>query len=404
MKLAIIALACVTACAAQDFTQRGYLESGLFLFPQSAPNDSGNYVGDELFRYEASYKITPGLILNGSFDAGIDTHRQIDRAAHLDWQDRGLARPAFSLRRLSLVYTKGKFTAEIGKQFIRWGKADILNPTDHFAPKDFLNVTESDFLAIPAMRLTYDTGSDSFDFVWQARFTPSRTPLLDQRWTVVPPSAQPYALIDGGSEFPGRSSFGARWNHIGDGYECSFDYYDGYDNLPLFRVLPDTAAMSVLLQRFYPELRSYGADAAVPLRWFTVKGEAAYYGSSTKEADEYVLYVVQIERQIKELSLVGGYAGQAVTNQRGVLNFSPERGFSDSFLGRADYTIGPTRNATLETIVRLRGSLLRGEYSQTFGQHWRGTAGYAWIRGDESDFLGEYRLNSYGFLSLRYSF
>ena len=122
-----------------------------------------------------------------------------------------------SLREFNATITKDKLTAEFGKQFIRWGKADILNPTDRFAPKDFLTVTDPDFLAVLAARVTYDTGTNSFDFVWQPRFTPSRTPLLNQRWTVLPPAVDGIALVDLGSEFPGRSAFGARWNHIGIG-------------------------------------------------------------------------------------------------------------------------------------------------------------------------------------------
>ena len=81
-------------------------------------------------------------------------------------------------------------------------------------------------------------------------------------------------LRDLGSDFPSRSSFGARWNHIGSGYEASASFYDGFNYLPVFQaaVLDQTIAF----QRPYPALRLYGVDAAVPLRWFTVKTEAAY--------------------------------------------------------------------------------------------------------------------------------
>ncbi len=44
------------------------------------------------------------------------------------------------------------------------------------------------------------------------------------------------------------------------------------------------------------------------------------------------------------------------------------------------------------------------EYSQAFGAHWRATAAFTPIRGDESDFLGQYRHNSHAMLALRYSF
>ena len=56
----------------------------------------------------------------------------------------------------------------------------------------------------------------------------------------------------------------------------------------------------------YPPIRTYGADAAIPLRWFTLKTEAAYFTSSSATTDEYVLYVVQLERQTGEWLFVGG--------------------------------------------------------------------------------------------------
>ncbi len=246
--------------SAQTFTQRGFLDTQLWLYPQTSPNDSGNAVDGMLLRYEPSWKPNTWLKLNASFDARVDTHDEVDRSLRIDWRDRTLERPALSIRRLSAIVTKGRFTAEVGKQFIRWGKADILNPTDRFAPKDFLNVVDTEILAVTALRLTYDTGADSFDVVWQPLFTPSRTPLLNQRWTVIPAAIQ---IEDLGANYPGRSAFGARWNHTGAGYELSLSYYDGFNNLPLFAAQP--IPPGVAIKRFYPPLRFYGADAAVPL-------------------------------------------------------------------------------------------------------------------------------------------
>jgi hypothetical protein len=136
-----------------------------------------------------------------------------------------------------------------------------------------------------------------------------------------------------------------------------------------------------------------------------LKGEAGYFTSSTSGAQNYVLYVIQVERQIKEWSLVGGYAGDAVTRgPQSVTQFAPDRGFARSFVGRASLTIDVNRSVTFETAVRAAGSFLRAEYSQTFGQHWRVTPGIAWIRGDMTDFLGQYHRNSYATLAVRYSF
>jgi len=392
---------------AQKFEQRGFVENSTVVYPQTAPNDSGRVVDELLFREEASYKFAPWFTVSGSFDARTDSHRQTARDAVVDADDRSILRPAFSLRRLSATIHRGKLTAEIGRQLIRWGKTDILNPTDRFAPKDYLSsVVDADFLGVSAARVTYESGGDTVDVVWQPWFTPSRTPLLNQRWTAPPAEAAGVSIVDAGARDPGGSQYGARWNHIGSGYEYSLCFFDGFQNLPsfdvLFTPLPPT---TVALTRVYPRLRLYGGDAAVPLRWLTIKGEAAYFTSSTPGAEEYALYVIQLERQVKEWSFVGGYAGSVVTRDAASpLQFAPDRGFAKSFVGRAGLTIDANRSLAIETAVRSGGSFVRFEYSQLFGQHWRATGGIAWVRGDMDDFLGQYRRNSYGSLAIRYSF
>jgi hypothetical protein len=263
---------------------------------------------------------------------------------------------------------------------------------------------------VTAARVTYESGGNTIDLVWQPWFTPSRTPLLNQRWAALPVQAAgvsltPISIDDAGARYPGGSQLGARWNHIGAGYEYSLCVFDGYQNLPTFDAALMPLQQSATVTRTYPKLRLYGGDAAVPLRWATVKGEAAYFTSSTPGAEEYALYVIQIERQVKEWSFVGGYAGSVVTRDAASpLAFAPDRGFAKSFVGRAGLTIDASRSLAMETAVRSGGSFVRFEYSQLFGQHWRATGGIAWIRGDMDDFLGQYRRNSYGSLAIRYSF
>jgi hypothetical protein len=391
---------------AQNFDQRGYIETGGILYPQTAPaNDSAHAVGSALLRWDPSYKLTPWLTLTGSFAAAIDTHHQVQRSWNLSVDGRTLQEPAFALRRFEAVMHKGNFTLDLGRQFIRWGKADILNPTDRFAPKDYLaSVVNSDFLGVIAARATYESGGDTYDFVWQPWFTPARTPLLNQRWAVPPPQAAGIGIVDRGARYPGGSQFGFRWNHISRGYEYSLSYFDGRQYLPSFDAqLQSPVALEVT--RYYPRLRLYGADAAVPLHWFTVKGEAAYFSSPAPGNDEYALYVIQLERIVREWSFAGGYAGEAVTNTSGnPLQFSPERGMARSFVGRAALTIDVSRSMAVETAVRGGGSFVRFEYSQLYGQHWRTTWGAAWIRGGPTDFLGQYRRNSYASVTVRYSF
>jgi len=392
---------------AQDFSQRGFVENRTLVYPQTAPNDSGHVVNETLLRWDASYQPKPWLTFSGSFDARTDSHRQVARTWDVDVNGQNILRPAFSIRRMSATLHRGKFTAEVGRQFIRWGKTDILNPTDRFAPKDYLSsVVDTDFLGVTAARVTYEAGADTIDMVWQPIFTPSRTPLLNQRWTSLPPQAAGIALLDQGARYPGGSQQGVRWNHVARGYEYSLSFFDGFQNLPSFdATLASSLPPQVALLRTYPRLRLYGGDFAVPLSWFTVKSEAAYLTSSTPGAEEYALYVVQVERLVREWSFMGGYAGSVTTRDpASPLQFAPDRGIARSFVGRAGLTIDANRSLAIETAIRAAGSFVRFEYSQATGKHWRTTAGIAWIRGDMQDFLGQYNRNSYASLAIRYSF
>ena len=293
-------------------------------------------------------------------------------------RDAGLGRsqtlrPALSLRRLSATIHKGKVTAEIGRQFIRWGKTDILNPTDRFAPKDYLSsVVDSDFLGVAAARLTYrirwQHHRSGVAALVYAEPHAAAEPALDRR--ACPGSG--IAIIDAGARYPGGSQYGARWNHVGSGYEYPLCFFDGFNNLPLFSTTFDPVTTTVALQRYYPELRLYGGDAAVPLRWFTVKGEAAYFSSTTPDTDQYALYVIQLERQVKEWSFVGGYAGEIYALRETRSQFAPDRGFARSFVGRAGLTIDANRSLA-DPAVSCGWILHSLRVFANYGQHWRAT-------------------------------
>jgi hypothetical protein len=399
-------LVCPTLAESQSFTHRGFIEGRAILYPYAAPNDSTRGVGDALFRYEASARARPWLTVSGAFDARADSHDQVDATWRVDWNDRGVKRPALSVRRLDVTFRAGRITLQVGKQFVRWGKADILVPTDRFAPRDFLTVVDNEFLAVTAARAIVPFGEDTVDMVWTPIFTPSRIPLITQRWTVLPPSARGLPLRDLGGPIPDGSQFGVRWNHMGEGYELSVTGFRGFNPLPAVSARFSPQAAALVFSRAYPRIGMIGADGAMPLRFFTVKAEAAYFTAATTASDEYVLYVIQIERQIGEWSLVGGYAGETVTQAGAETSFSPERGLGRSWLGRAGYTFDANRSAAFEGAVRQngRGSWLKGEYSHASGQHLRTMVAGTWIRGAADDFLGQYERNSHVTMTMRWSF
>ncbi len=299
--LGLAAMAEKQQSSPQQYSQRGFVETGATIYPQEAPGDSSKVVVDSRIRYEGFYRFDSNLQLAGGMDFRTDTHHQTERQWRFDWEDRGSLRPLASLRRLSAQYHKGGLTVEAGKQFVRWGRADILNPTDRFAPRDYLTVVDNEFLGIEAVRGTYEHGANTLDLVWSPWFTPSRAPLINQRWTIVPPGTPSFTLE---RDFPKGSQTGFRWSHVGF-VEYSAAYFSGFGHDPTYGLVPGQFA----IRRIQAEQRMIGGDAALPLRWISVKGEVAYTRSLDNLDDNGVLYVLQVERQAGEWFFVGGYAG-----------------------------------------------------------------------------------------------
>ncbi len=382
------------AVRAQTISQRGFVEGTVVAFPQEAPNDATQLVADALARDDVFVTPAPWLRLAGGVDLRANSHDQVEDSWRFDVADRTIRRPRLSLRRASASATHGPLSVEAGKQFIRWGRTDVVTPTDRFAPRDFLNVFDNELLAVTGVRGDAVTRVGTLEAVW-ARFTPSRVPLVDQRWTVLPPGvtapSEPLPRV-----YPEASQLGVRLNHSGTGVDWAVAFFDGNNHLPNI----DATALT------YPPMRMIGGDAAVPTRWVTIKGEAAHFASSSPTTDEYLLYVVQLERQSGEWVFVGGYAGEIVTDRRSsaAVTFAPDRGLTHSLVGRASYTIDVNRSFAVETAVRASGGYAKLEYSQAYGQHWRATLAGVGIAGESDDFLGQYRHNSHVTFSVRYSF
>lgn len=411
MKLALtaaIVLAASVAAGAQTITQRGFVDAGALAFPQTTANDSVRLIGDVLVREEVFVK--PASWLQGAvgIDVRADSHDQVEPGWSIDFSDRGTRRPRLSARRMTATFTRSALTVDIGKQFIRWGTTDIVNPSDRFAPRDFVDVINPELLPVAGVRASVAIANGTIEGVWVPRLTPSRVPLLDQRWTAVPAAFAALPLRDAGATIPTGSQFGVRWSHAGSAVEYALSFFNGFNHLPNIESRAATASPGVELSRVYPETRAYGLEAALPTRWLTLKGEAEYLTSPSSgvPSDDYVLYVVQLERQTGEWVLIAGYAGEVVTARRFALGFSPDRGMAKSIVGRAAYTIDARRSVAVESAVRQTGDgvYASAEYSEARGGHWRVTVTGVVIAGDSNDFLGQYRRNSHVGATVRYSF
>jgi hypothetical protein len=124
------------AVSAQPISYRGFIDGRATVFPQDAVNDTVNAIGDGLARLEISATPAEWLRLAGGLDARANSHEQVEDSWRLDVADRGALRPRLSVRRLAATLHRGPLTADPAST-IRWGKADIVTPTDRFAPRDF---------------------------------------------------------------------------------------------------------------------------------------------------------------------------------------------------------------------------------------------------------------------------
>ena len=391
---------------AQQFDYRGFADVGVVAHPQEAPNDPTQFIADVQARFESSLRVRPNIVLAGSIDGRMDTHHQTTGRAALTYRDRTTQRPVLALRTLAITFAQGPVTLEVGKQFVRWGQSDIVSPTDYFTPRDYVDTLNSEFLAPTAARFTYSAGDTSVEAVYTPQMTPSRAPLLGQRWIGLRASLTGLTLRDAGARYPGGGQYGLRWRQTVRRVEYSASFFQGFNHLPLLDVTFSPDAATVDVERHYPAVRGWGGDVVAPLPGVAVKAEAAWLQALDKDADDYGLWVAQVERQHAEWYFVGGWVGEWVGAERGALRFAPDRGLTGALLGRVSRTLQGNRSFFGEAIVRANGDGLyaKGEYSHGMGAHWRVILQALLIRGEPTDFLGQYRRNSMTEARARYSF
>jgi predicted ABC-type transport system involved in lysophospholipase L1 biosynthesis ATPase subunit len=115
---------------------------------------------------------------------------------------------------------------------------------------------------------------------------------------------------------------------------------------------------------------------------------------------------VDLGIQAGELVAIIGPSGSGAGTDRDVLSYAPDRGLARSLVGRASYTIGPTRSLAIESVANWRGDgvYAKADYAHLIGEHWRMTLRLIVIRGEPQHYIGQYRLNSFAGAVARFSY
>jgi hypothetical protein len=399
----------------------GFLQESAQVYAET-PNPSDAYSEAHThFQFRTRARITKSLSWRGTFDFQLDTHKNVDRGRWTDLEQRGIRKPAGAVSEFYLDAKLPHLDLRLGKQQIRWGRADGFNPTDNVIPYDFLDTFSDERLAVTALKADAYFGRANIEGVWVPFYTPTRLPILGQRWFPrLPESAQGFDLSyrDQPSRFPARTfgngQWGVRYNQVVSRGEFSFSYYDGFDDIPYFRASisslsflpPERPRASVSLNREYHRVHVAGFDFASDLGPIGIRGEAAYFDQTDPSNLDHVLYVVGVDKTWGDWFAILQYAGQKVNGSLSGQSVFPDLGLRSTMIYRIERTLSPSRSIELKGALRLRDGdfFLQPMYSVALSNNWRLKLGATILAGPRDTFFGQYRDSSHVSLQLRYSY
>ncbi len=420
------------ALAGMAWEYGGFLESRAEVYPQRPNPEDTHALALGHAQLWSQGTLHERLSWRISVDFRLDTHDNVDRGRWFDVDQRGVRQPAGALRELYGTVKLGSVDVRLGKQEIRWGRADGFNPTDNLVPYDYLNVVAEERIPVPAVKADAYIGNTRLETAWIPWFTPTRLPLLHQRWFPRLPTSTKAPLgpmgeeidvdltfQDGRIDFPARTfsngQWGVRWNQVLRGGEFSLSYFDGFDDFPLFRptteLLPPVAVrprLLVTLDREYHRMRVLGADFASELGPFGVRGELAYFDveHTAPINRDRLTFVIGVDRTWGDWFAIVQYTDQIPARDVQGAPIFPDRGLRSSIVYRIERTLSAAQSIELKGAIGVREGdvLVQVGHSIALADAWRLKTGVTFLSGPQTSYLGQYRNNNYLNLQLRYSF
>jgi hypothetical protein len=406
-------------------------ESGRFYV--QTPNASDAYAEvNARFQMWGRATITKKLSFRSALDLRVDTHRNVDRGRWLDIENRGLRQPAGSISEFYMDAKLGHVDLRLGKQQIRWGRADGFNPTDNIIPYDYLQTFDDQRLAIPALKADAYFARTNLELVWIPYYTPTRLPLLGQRWFPRLPSSGTVSLfagfapqtvdlvyLDVAGRLPARTlgngQWGVRFNQVVRRGEFSFSYFDGFDDLPYFRpeATPLWSPISsrppqalVSLNREYHRVHVAGMDFASEIGRIGIRGEAAFFDQTDPLNIDHLLFIVGVDKHWGDWFAIVQYAGQKMNGRAPGTAVFRDLGLRSTLICRLERTIGPSRSLEIKGALRMLDGdfFLQPVYSITLSNNWKMKLGATIFAGSKDSYLGQFRDSSHFTVELTYSF
>jgi hypothetical protein len=178
------------------------------------------------------------------------------------------ASPLAVLREAHAEMRGAHFDLGVGRQVLAWGRADGLNPTDHFGARDYTRAVAEDDAqrrGVDVLRLRWHGDAGTLQLVLEPGFTPS----------VIPMHSRPGVQVDRSVRGDKRRSWALKFDIESTGYDASLSYYNGRDRLPDLTPL-GAAGSAMLLGAVHPHVQAVGADVATSWGAFVVRAELAF--------------------------------------------------------------------------------------------------------------------------------
>lgn len=419
----VLSSACPAVFAQNSWEYGGFLRESGRIYAQT-PNSADSYAeGQTQFQIWGRAPLHKNLSVRSVIDLRMDTHRNVDRHQWLDWGERALRQPAGSVSEFYLDLKLGPLDLRLGKQKIRWGRADGFNPTDNIIPYDYLETFDDQRLAVPALKADVYFSRTNVEFAWLPFYVPTRLPLLGQRWfprlASSAPILGPEPVVarlfyrDLAGPLPARTfgngQWGVRWNQVLPKGEFSISYFDGFDDLPYFRAEPsfDAGQLRVLisLRREYYRVHVAGVDFASEIGPIGIRGEAAFFDQTDPLNLDHLLFIIGVDKNWGDWFIIAQYAGQKVNGNLANTAVFPDLGLRSTLICRAERALGPSRSFEIKGALRLLDGdfFLQPLYSVALSNSWKIKLGAAIFAGARDSYLGQFRDNSHLNLQLTYA-
>lgn len=370
-----------------------------------------------LARLEASQE-AGGVLLQGTVRASVDPERDRDEYDDTLYLEELTAQRAF-----------GSVDVIAGRQFVRGGRATLVNPTDAFDARDYRDalLSADRVRAIDGLRATWFSNSWNLNVVATPVHTKSLMPHPDSRWFfALPPAADvgggqlvplTYAWADYDATHGGTAQTLVKFNHEGEGVSYAMSWFDGEDNLPAFDgrdPVPGPAGLAIAIDQLYADKRALGVDAEVLLGKAVLRVEAAridltYANGRTDDYDHVVAgFDLNLERGLfgKETYFAFEYSKQFARNGQDWTKEDLRHIFSNAFLARVDVTLGGHDSLVTDLVYdHLNGqNALLVDYRHDFTDQLVMHVTIDLLGGSSDTFFGQFTRNDRLGLSLEYTF